>query len=44
MVRTLALAAVLTTAALTACGNQDPPAADPAPTTSTPRRYPRLRR
>lgn len=34
MIRKLALAAVLTTAALTACGNQDPPAADPAPTTS----------
>ncbi|MDV8023828.1 hypothetical protein [Rhodococcus sp. IEGM 1330] len=34
MVRKLALAAVLTTAVLTACGNQDAPAADPAPTTS----------
>ena len=33
MIRKLALAAVLTAAALTACGNQDAPAADPAPTT-----------
>lgn len=34
MIRKLALATVLTTVALTACGNQEAPAADPTPTTS----------